>query len=132
MASTDDSEQPLSEKEKKKLNSIEMSFYASLLLGILYIIFGRDPISFYFGIMWIFLAFFNLLRLKFRQGELSSWGEFVEWLTLIAFALPVFILGLIFFFPWGIVAGVILGCLVWFAFWRLWIDNYICENWPTY
>ncbi|MDH7477236.1 MAG: hypothetical protein QHH17_02510 [Candidatus Bathyarchaeota archaeon] len=119
-------------EEEKKLESVKVSFYACLVLGFLYIVFGRDLVDFYFGIMWIFQAFFSLLRLKFRRGELSRWGEFVEWLTLMVFAVPGFLLGLIFFYPWGIAAGVILGCLVWFVFWRLWIDIYICKNWPAY
>ncbi len=116
--------------EEKKMKSREIAFYGSILLGIYYLLFSPEEWSVSFGIMWIFQSFFNAMRYRYRKHAFSFWDEEItEQLTWIAFVLPGLLLGLVFLYPLGIAIGSILASLIWFVFWRLWLEEYIFDFW---
>jgi len=116
----------LEEETKKR----EYAFYLAIVLGLIYLMFEREEWSFSFGIMWIFSAFFNAMRYRYRKYPLDWWGpELIEWFTWFAFVLPGLISGLVFLYPIGIALGSILACLIWFIFWKLWFEEHSYKFW---
>ena len=120
----------MSLSEEKKMKTREFAFYGAIVIGFLYLLIGKDEWSSSFGIMWIFQAFFNAMRYRYRKHPFTWWGpEVMEGLTWLAFVIPGYLLGLAFFYPLGIAIGSILASLVWFVFWRLLLEEYIYRFW---
>ena len=93
-------------EETDEMKEREVFFYIALLLGLLYLLIGKEDWSLSFGVMWVFLAFFNAMRYRYRKHDFDWWGpELLEGLTLIAFVAPGSIIGLAFLYPLGIAIG---------------------------
>jgi len=120
----------MSQYKRDKMKQREFAFYLAILVGLLYLMFGIGEFDYSFGMWIIFLGFFNAMRYKYRKYPFDWWGpEVMKGLSLVAFILPGFLLGWIYLYPMGITIGSILASLIWFIFWKLWIEEYIYNFW---
>ncbi|MDH5691345.1 MAG: hypothetical protein OEY81_07965 [Candidatus Bathyarchaeota archaeon] len=117
-------------EEKEELDKAIGSFGVTLIVGLLYLMFGRDEWDYGFGVMWLCSAFYHLLRFRYAQYEYRFWiEEFTEWLIIVPFLIPGFILGFYFENPWIMSLGTIVGLTIWLALWKLYFEKRIHEFW---
>jgi hypothetical protein len=123
-------ESKMSQYKRDEMKQREFAFYLAILVGLLYLMFGKWEFDYSFGIMIIFQGLFNAMRYRYRKYPFDWWGpEVMEGLSWVAFMLPGFLLGWIYLYPIGIAIGSILASLIWFIFWKLWIEEYIYNFW---
>ena len=117
-------------EEKEELDKAIGSFGTTLILGLLYLMFGRDEWDYGFGVMWLCNALYHLLRFRCSQYEHRFWTEEItEWLIMIPFLIPGFILGFHFENPWIMSLGTIVGLTIWLTLWKLYFNKRIHEFW---
>ena len=109
-----------------------VSFCLAFIIGFLMLLSPRGTweMNWASALIFWFDAFLHILRFRYRTYDHGVWiEEIIEQVSLVAFAIPGFILGWLTLDPWIMCAVCILGMSIWFVLWRLFLEDLIHGFW---